>query len=338
MNTENPILDVLSREGVLLSVSISFWRAHKKLQAADLGLDASDITDRLISLGHKKLLPKEALAGFSLIESRAHALVESATFPFLGGIARFLPNAKLPDVADKLSGLEREFHAELDRFKARYGSLREAARREWYRAAAKLMPDPEVILANIESAYPRPDGLDRYFGFSTHMFQLTVPEGANQLELMQVADQRAIIEARNRAANEAAEQIRSGTRQFVQDCVATLREQTANLCGEMLASMSGGKTAGVHQKTLNRLVKFIDEFKSLNFAGDSEMEEMLERARRELLSRSAEEYRDNSSAQAKLREGLTHLRDQAREMVRQDATEIVERFGQLGRRRFRLAA
>jgi hypothetical protein len=334
----NDIMTVLSREGVLLNVSISFWRAHKKLQAADLGLDASDITNRLISLGHKKLLPKEALAGFSLIESRAHALVESATFPFLGGIGRFLPNAKLPEVTDKLSGLEREFGSELERFKARYDSLREEARREWHRAATKLMPDPEVILANIESAYPRPDGLDRFFGFRTHLFQVTVPEGADQLELMQAADQCAIIEARNRAASEASEQIRSGTRQFVQECVATLREQTAKLCGEMLASMSGGKTSGVHQKTLNRLVKFIDEFKSLNFAGDEEMEAMLERARRELLSRTAEGYRDDSSAQVKLREGLTQLRDQAREMAHQDATDIVERFGQLGRRRFSLAA
>ena len=102
--------------------------------------------------------------------------------------------------------------------------------------------------------------------------------------------------------------------------------------------MSGGKTSGVHQKTLNRLVKFIDEFKSLNFAGDAEMEAMLERARRELLSRTAEGYRDDSTAQAKLRDGLTQLRDQAREMARQDATDIVERFGQLGRRRFSLAA
>ncbi len=97
-NTDNPILDVLSREGVLLNVSIRFWRAHKKLQAADLGLDAGDVTKRLISLGHKKLLPPEALASFALIESRAHGLVDAATFPFLGGIARFLPNAKLPEV------------------------------------------------------------------------------------------------------------------------------------------------------------------------------------------------------------------------------------------------
>ena len=51
--SDNRLLDVLTREGVLLNVSVRFWRAAKKLQAQDLGLDPSDVTDRLISLGHK---------------------------------------------------------------------------------------------------------------------------------------------------------------------------------------------------------------------------------------------------------------------------------------------
>ncbi len=338
MYTDNPILDALTRNGVLLNVSIRFWRAHKKLQAADLGLDAGDITDRLISLGHKKLLPKEALAGFALIESRAHSMVEAATFPFLGGIARFLPNAKLPEVTARLAGLEREFADELERFKLRYGNLRTEALQEWRQAANRLDSDAETVVANVEAGFPAPDGLDRYFGFQSHLFQVTVPEGGSQLELVTAGDQQAIIEARNAAAREAAGKIREGTERFVADCVATLRQETATLCDEMLSSMSSGKTQGVHQKTLNRLLAFIEEFGKLNFASDTAMERHLDRVRRELLSRTAEEYRDDSTAQARLREGLTRLRTTARELAREDASEIVERFGQMGVRRFSLAA
>ncbi len=61
MKNDNHLLDVLTREGVLISVSVRFWRAAKKLQAQDLGLDPDDVTKRLISLGHKRLLPKDAL-------------------------------------------------------------------------------------------------------------------------------------------------------------------------------------------------------------------------------------------------------------------------------------
>ena len=106
----------------------------------------------------------------------------------------------------------------------------------------------------------------------------------------------------------------------------------------MLESMSDGKTKGVHQKTLNRLVRFVDQFKELNFADDRQMEEQLERVRREFLSRTAEEYRDSTTSQARLRAGLGKLRDTARELAQQDASEIVASFGQMGVRRFNLAA
>ena len=103
-------------------------------------------------------------------------------------------------------------------------------------------------------------------------------------------------------------------------------------------SMSGGKTQGVHQKTLGRLIRFVDQFKQLNFAGDREMDDQLERVRTEFLSRTAEEYRDSATAQARLRAGLGKLRDTARELARQDTTELVARFGQMGVRKFSLAA
>jgi len=157
------------------------------------------------------------------------------------------------------------------------------------------------------------------------------------LDLISAGDQHAISEARNQAAREASRQISAGVQQFVADCVATLRQETAKLCDEMLVSFRDGKT-GVHQKTLNRLVNFIDQFKSLNFAGDREMEARLDQTRKTLLTRTAEEYRDDDKARTKLTQGIQNLANVARDMAHADATEIVERFGQMGRRRFNLAA
>jgi len=65
-----PLLAVLTRKGVLISISVRYWRAAKKLRPEDHGLDPDDITDRLISLGHKKPPPWEALAPFAINESR----------------------------------------------------------------------------------------------------------------------------------------------------------------------------------------------------------------------------------------------------------------------------
>ena len=147
----NHLLDVLTREGVLINVSIRYWRATKKLNAEDLGLDPESVETRLISLGHKNLIPRESLQAFGLIEGRVHALVESNTFPFLNGLGHFLPNARLQETTDKLAQLEREFMAEKDDFLGRYTETREQALIEWRAAAARLVSHPARLVEAMRS-------------------------------------------------------------------------------------------------------------------------------------------------------------------------------------------
>src|SRR4051794_34475181 len=145
-NQNHDLLSVLTREGVLIKVSCRYWRGTKKLKPEDLGLNESDVSDRLISLGHKRLLPKDALATLALVEGRAHALVEANTFPFLNGLGHFLPNARLEEVTNKLRELEGEFWAAKEEFLKRYSTLREEASGEWRRMAQKLVNDPERLV------------------------------------------------------------------------------------------------------------------------------------------------------------------------------------------------
>lgn len=325
-------MDALTREGVLITVSVRYWRATKKLTAEDLGLDPESVESRLISLGHKKLVPKEALKSFALIESRAHSLVEANSFPFLNGLTHFLPNTRLEEVTSALTALEQEFHQEKQRFLGRYAEVRQIAAEEWWTLAQKLVKTPEKLVAVIEESFPCPERMEQSFGFSVQLFQITVPESLG-MNPVTMKDQMDVVHAREQAVRQATEKISQGVEGFVTDCVASLRQETAKLCEDMLSSMRDGKT-GVHQKTLNRLVKFIDEFKALNFVGDSQLEEELERVKRELLSQSAEEYRDSDHARQRLQTGLRNLADTARDMVTQDSRDLVERFGQMGVRRF----
>jgi hypothetical protein len=95
---------------------------------------------------------------------------------------------------------------------------------------------------------------------------------------------------------------------------------------------------GCIKKMLNRLVKFIEQFKTMNFANDQVMEAQLEGVKKELLTKTAEEYRDSSVARARLKQGLSSLANQAKQLAKQDAIELVNRFGEMGRRKFNLAA
>lgn len=330
------LLKVLTREGVLLSVSVRYWRGCKKLRPEDLGLNPDTVCARLISLGHKRLLPKESTAALALVEGRAHALVEGNTFPFLNGLAHFVPNTKLANVTAKLKEQEIEFWKAKEEFIKGYGSLRESAAKEWQAMARKLVADPERLVATIEASFPTINQMDRFFGFDIQLFQIAAPERLG-LDTLALGDQEQLIRARQKAAQEAAQKIHADAEAFVADCVATLREQTATLCQEMLESINTCE-AGVHQKTLNRLVKFIEQFKSMNFVNDEEMSLKLETVRKELLTKTAEEYRDSTKARNQLVSGLSQLRDTAKHLATQEATELVRRFGEMGRRKFHLAA
>src|SRR3954469_2406016 len=150
MNHNQNLLAVLTREGVLIKVSVRYWRGTKKLKPEDIGLKQADLSDRLISLGHKRLLPKDALAGLAVLEGRAHALVESNTFPFMNGLGHFLPNARLEEVTSKLKEIESEFWKAKEDFLKKYSFLREQASKEWRSMAKNLVNDPNRLVAAIE--------------------------------------------------------------------------------------------------------------------------------------------------------------------------------------------
>jgi hypothetical protein len=332
----NQLLDVLTRSGVLINVSVRYWRGCKKLRPEDLGLKKSQVSDRLISLGHKRLLPREALQELALVEGRAHALIDQNTFPFLNGLGHFLPNACLEEVTTKLKELENDFWKAKQIFTDHYGKHRDDALKEWEREAGKLTPHVNPFMTAIESSFPSPHAVEKQFGFTWTLFQISLPESCG-VDAVDFEDQQAVAAARRVAAAEAGQKIRQDTEQFVAECVASLREQTAILCDEMLQSIRTSET-GVHQKTLNRLVRFIDQFKAMNFVDDRVMEQQLENVRKELLSRTAEEYRDSRTARQRLVQGLTGLSNHARELAQADTSALVSRFGELGRRKFSLAA
>lgn len=325
------LLDAVCRRGVLVATSVRYWRGCKKLSPEDLGLDPNHVSDRLIQLGHKRLIPKEALQPFSLIESRVQATVENSSFPFLGGIGRFVPNPRLGNLADNLEKLRDEFREATLDFVAGYGPLRDSAMTEWREASQHLNGSAERLLATIDQSFPPAGEIAKRFAFETRLFQIAAPDSI-RLEVTEGVAQLEAAEDRRRLAEDATRRLQNDLDGFIRESVASLREETARLASDVLATIDGSEN-GVHQRTLNRLSTFIDSFRSLNFAGDQQLEQTLERFRRDLLSRSAEEYRNNSGAMANLTEGLNRLRENAVQLARSDAREVISRFGQQGARR-----
>lgn len=65
-----PLLEAVCRRGVLVATSVRYWRGCKRLTPEDLGLDPAHVSERLFQLGQKRLIPRDSLQAFALIESR----------------------------------------------------------------------------------------------------------------------------------------------------------------------------------------------------------------------------------------------------------------------------
>ena len=86
--------------------------------------------------------------------------------------------------------------------------------------AQKLVSDPERLVASIEAAFPPAGRMDQFFGFDTQLFQIAVPDRLG-LDMLALGDQEQLVQARQRAAQEAGLKIRSDVQTFVADCVAS---------------------------------------------------------------------------------------------------------------------
>jgi hypothetical protein len=326
----NNLLEAVCRRGVLVNTSVRYWRGCKRLNPEDLGLDPNHVSDRLIQLGHKRLIPREALSRFALIESRTHASVEAASFPFLGGIGRFVPNPRLGELTETLEKHREEFREATLDFVAGYAPLRDTALSEWREVARHLNGSAERLLATIEQSFPPAGEIVKRFAFETRLFQIAAPDHI-RLEVTNGIEEMAASEDRRRISEDASRRLQSDLDGFIRESVTSLREETARLTSEVLATIDSSEH-GVHQRTLNRLTSFIENFRSLNFAGDEQLESTLEDFRRELLSRSAEDYRKDSSAMTSLTDGLSQLREHAVQLANRDARDVLSRFGQMGAR------
>lgn len=216
-------------------------------------------------------------------------------------------------------------------FVAGYSPLRDAAMVEWREAAQHLNGSAERLLITIEQSFPPAGDIAKRFGFETRLFQIAAPDSI-RLEVAEGMEQLEVADDRRRIAEDASRRLQTDLDGFIRESVASLRDETAKLASEVLATIDSSET-GVHQRTLNRLTTFIDSFRSLNFAGDQQLEATLERFRRDLLTRSAEDYRKDSGAMTSLTEGLSRLRESAVQLARTDARDVISRFGQQGTRR-----
>jgi hypothetical protein len=149
------MLDMLNKL-ICVSLNIHIWSGRKKLQPADLKLNAGDIPpEELASLGVKKICDPDELKTFQNLRRRAERVCEAAGVRFLGGYA--IPQDKAEDVVAELRKVAADFAEEKQHFLARYSESTEVWLKtipsQWRHMVAEAIEPIESISSRLSFSH-----------------------------------------------------------------------------------------------------------------------------------------------------------------------------------------
>jgi hypothetical protein len=282
-------------------------------------------------LGRKLLIPHEVIQGFRTVEGKARYIVESNSFKFPIGNARFIPKKKFAKVSESLKGCQQEYIALVDELISNYAKYR-AEMLPVYEEAAKIafvQQKPTGVLefnleseeaekdafvkdfmARINSFYPTVESLRSRYSLTWEVYEIALPKmrkGADD----QIADK---IEKDEIATAEYRAQTQQRIQAFVDEVVQTLRQETLTICSRIATNIKEGKV--IKGRTLNSLQDFIEKFKDFNFVGDATVEQQLDALKRDFLdAHTNEEIAEGSDLQEELKRRIGELAEVASNMT-----------------------
>jgi hypothetical protein len=262
--------------GLLCDVHISYWTGLRKLTPGDLGLAAEDCPEDLVSLGRKRLLPKDALAEFKKVDATARKVIAPPNgfkFPATSS-AYFIPSPRIPAIQTRLIECKARFIEALKEFQDIYPDERRKMMKVWeshlWQRALSTVPDGERelwvqrALERIDALYPTQDDVVDAFQFRWDWFRIAFPEASSYpIELEQDAIRGEMMQRYRAYAERRIEA-------FLENVVRSMRSATVELCEKWAEAICAGTS--IHHLRLRELHNFIARFRDMNFVQDRVLE------------------------------------------------------------------
>lgn len=262
--------EILFKKGILVDLDVHQWRAQKKLTKEDLLLDKT-IQEDLYYTGHKKLLPKKALAPLIEIEGKARLELDARSSPFPIAKARFVTFPVLNELMNVLEEYQKAFFVALDELILNYDKYKDEqlahldvqiqaiadedlkkAPEDKYQARKSALGDwvlKQKIL--VRDLYPPKEQLKARFGFEWRLFKITNAEGV---------DSSNLTPAQVKAINQKLDG-------DMQDWVKTTTKDVHQELGEAAQHLYEllDKQGKLHSKNLKRFFEAAEKFLASEF-------------------------------------------------------------------------
>jgi len=315
------------KDGILINITVNYWSGAKILSPEDLGLKKENVSDAF-KLGNKALVPREIIRKFRALEARARNIVDTNSFKFPIGNARFIPKKKFPKILKKLEKIKFEYIQLTEQLVINYDKYRkemqpiyrDAAEKAFYTSLPnsiefnieKMEQEKEHFVNNflmrVATFYPSANTLRDRFSLGWDVYEIALPR-------MKKSDSTEIVNGQIKE-DIAEEEYRAQTHEkigkFLDEVVSVLRQETVEICTHIVKNIHSGKV--ITGATIKSLKNFVENFKELNFVGDIKIEEELNNLQRNFLDNySSEQITKQIDLQSELKRRLGKLAKIAKE-------------------------
>jgi hypothetical protein len=269
-------MENLFEKGCLIQLSASVWGATRKIKP-------EQITDLAVSSewlrASKKLVDPVALKPINKVINKARSYVTGVSLPFPIKGMEFVPKEMITRVDDRLTEFKSDFDQTVETFMESYDQLREVA---------------TVHLGELFNEMEYPLDVRSKFALIWRFIILDVPNGNTAILAPEVYERE----------KEKFVQTMEQARELA---IRSLREEFAGMVGritERFSSGSNGDCKIFKNGTVNNFYEYFETFKERNIFKDTELAELVDRAKSILGGQSAEAIRSNESLKERIRGGM----------------------------------
>jgi len=290
----------LMSQGIIVKVAISWWRAKAPLKAEELGIkfndqDTTSFMQKYVKLGTESLLPPEIISEIQYIETKSRDNLRDHSFDTIWG--KFVPYTAFAEWQDADKLIRQDFFQAAQNLCDKYDDIlitvaqeyRKMAKDVWNRLYPDTQPTESFIenfVSKIINKIPSKTKIFSSFEYETTYFVIPLPSliEENISKAEDVKHQRDIKnfnvelekETKKRIQEEYIKRKQEYIDGFLESTVSSMRSYVADLCENIIQSISKGSSLkDVTKSQRDRLKNIIKKVKLLNFHDDNEVNDML---------------------------------------------------------------
>jgi len=269
----------LFKKGCTIQLKTSVWGARKKLPKDSMTV--KDATQDMFT-GTKYLISRKPITRMESIRSNTWKYLYTVSLDFdIKGFV-YIPKKYIPDVHAKLLEFKEDFISEVEDFVPNYPQYVEEARMK----LGKLYNRKE---------YPDPSTIRNYFRFQWAFLRVSVPGPESN-----VLPPDLYTEAENLfkdVVNDACI-----------DAVVGITTQLKTTFDHLYDRIAGSETQRFQQRSIDKIINFVNEIKHLNITNDVELTNVAEKIKGLIGDVEAKDLRDDDNFRMAIANGMGQIR------------------------------